>query len=306
MAPMPKLSRRCLGLCLAFLLLVPALVLPAAAKEQRVHGQGRLFKVTAAGIPPSYVFGTMHVTDPEVLHVPTPVARAFDDSTRLLLELLFTPEIETRMTEAMLLSDGRNLSDVVGPEIYGKLLKRAAAYGLPARQVNRFRPWAAALIFSVPVGELDRSASGILALDRALQQEADKRGIKVFGLETLEEQVAAFGDMPEADQIASLRLTLELNPNIDALFADMKQAYLKGDLDKLHAMSMSMLGNDPRLVALFEKEFIEMRNRRMVDRMARHLKQGGAFVAVGALHLSGENGILSLLEKHGYKVSRVY
>lgn len=49
-----------------------------------------------------------------------------------------------------------------------------------------------------------------------------------------------------------------------------------------------------------------MRNRRMVERMARHVNQGGAFVAVGALHLSGENGILRLLEKRGYKVSRVY
>ena len=118
--------------------------------------------------------------------------------------------------------------------------------------MNRFRPWAAALIFSLPVSELDRSAAGILPLDRALQEEADKRGIKVFGLETLEEQVAAFGDMPEPDQIASLRLTLDMNPKIDALFADMKQAYLAGDLDKLHAMTLLTLGNEPNLVAIFD------------------------------------------------------
>lgn len=301
-----SISRRGLGAWLAALLFIPTLVLPAAAKEQRVHAQGRLFEVGAAGVPPSHVFGTMHVTDPEVLRLPQPVVRAFDDSTRLVLELLFTPEVEARMTEAMLLKDGRTLADVVGPELYDKLLRRAAAYGLQAQQVNRFRPWAAALIFSLPVEELDRSASGILALDRALQATADARGIQVFGLETLDEQVAAFGDMSEADQIATLRLTLDLNPKIDALFAEMKQAYLAGDLARLHAMTLSMMGNDPHLSAVFEERFIEMRNRRMVERMTRHLKQGGAFVAVGALHISGESGILRLLEKRGFTVKRAY
>ena len=300
------LSRRGLGAWLAALLLLAAFDGPAAAKEQRVHGQGRLFEVTAAGISPSYVFGTMHVTDPEVLRLPRPVARAFDACTRLLLELAATPEIEARLAEAMLLSDGRTLSEIVGPEVYGKLLQRAAAYGLPAQQVNRFRPWAAALIFSFPMAELDRSISGILPLDRALQAAADGRGMNVFGLETLDEQIAAFGDMSEPDQVSSLRMTLDQNPKIDALYADMKQAYLAGDLDRLHAMSLSMLGSDPKLVAFFEKQFIEMRNQRMVERMARHLRQGAAFVAVGALHLSGESGILRLLEMRGYKVKRVY
>ena len=300
------LSRRGLGAWLAALLFILALVPPAAAKEQRVHGQGRLFEVTAADISPSYVFGTMHVTDPEVLRLPTPVARAFDDCTRLLLELAATPEIQARLAEAMLLSDGRTLSEIVGPEVYGKLLRRAAAYGLPAQQVNRFRPWAVALIFSFPMAELDRSMSGIMPLDRALQAAADGRGINVFGLETLDEQIAAFGDMSEPDQVASLRMTLDLNPKIDAFYADMKDAYLAGDLDRLHAMSLSMLGNDPKLAAYFKKQFIEMRNQRMVERMARHLRQGAAFVAVGALHLSGESGILRLLEKRGYKVKRAY
>lgn len=299
-------SRRGIAAVLGGLLLFLALGLPAAGKEQRVHGQGRLFEVTAAGVSPSYVFATMHATDPEVLYIPPPVARAFDASTRVLLELVATPEIEARMAEAMLLPAGRTLAEIVGPEIHAKLLRRSAVYGLPAQHMNRFRPWAAALVFSVPVAELDRTASGVMALDRSLQKAADERGLKVFGLETLDEQIAAFGDMPESEQIASLGLTLDLNPKIDALFAEMKQAYLAGDLDKLHAMSLSMLGYNVDLVESFEKRFIEQRNRRMVERMARHVHQGSAFVAVGALHLSGENGILRLLEKRGYKVSRVY
>jgi uncharacterized protein YbaP (TraB family) len=299
--------RRRFAAILGGALLFGALVLPAAAKDARVHGQGRLYLVTAKGIVPSHVFGTMHATDPEVLRLPTPIARAFGDSTRLVLELVFTPEVEARLGESMLLSDGRRLSEIVGEELFSKLMRRAALYGIPAAHANRFRPWAAALIFSIPLEEMDRKASGTIMLDRALQQSADARGVPVYGLETLDEQVAAFSDMSERDQVESLRLAIALNPELAVLFAEMKQAYLAGDLDKLHAMSVKMFsGRDAALGALFEKRFIDLRNERMANRLSLHVKRGGAFVAVGALHLSGGNGILRLLEKRGYTVTKAY
>ncbi len=72
-------------------------------------------------------------------------------------------------------------------------------------------------------------------------------------------------------------------------------------------MSMSMYSaQETHLAQQFEKQFITMRNKRMVERMERHLKQGGAFVAVGALHLSGEEGVLRLLQKRGFTVKKAY
>ncbi len=298
--------RRGMTGALGVVLLLALLVQPAAAKEHRLHGQGRLFKVTAAGISPSYVFGTMHSTDPEVLKLPTPVVRAFTASARLVLEMVFTPEVEARMGEAMRLQEGRTLAGIVGPAIYGKLLKRAAVYGLPAQQMNQLQPWAASMIFSVPLAELDREASGILALDRTLQQAADGRGIPVHGLESLKEQIATFSDASEREQIDNLRLTLDLNPEIDSAFAEMKKLYLAGDLDALHAMVKSMFPpKDAHLERQFERDFIEKRNKRMANRMARYVKQGDAFVAIGALHLSGAQGVLHLLEIRGYTVTRI-
>jgi uncharacterized protein YbaP (TraB family) len=147
----------------------------------------------------------------------------------------------------------------------------------------------------------------VLALDRTLQQAADARGTPVFGLESLKEQIAAFSGASESEQVEGLRLTLDLNPGLDTTFAEMKEAYLAGDLDRLHAMAQSMYaGQDPRLAKQFEQQFIEDRNKRMASRVVRHVKQGEAFIAVGALHLSGDNGILRLLEARGYKVTRAY
>lgn len=290
----------------AFLTVALFVVLPAAAKEGRLHGQGRLFEVGAAGVVPSYVFGTMHSTDPQVLKLPTAAMRAFDKSTRLVLEIVFAPENEQRLQRAMVLDDGRTLSGIIGPKLFSRLMARAGIYGLPAQHVNRLKPWAIGLMLSLPLAEVARSAAGAVPLDMALEKTADNRGIPVYGLETIDEQVAALSDFTEKDQIAALRMTVELNPQIDALFAEMKQAYLAGDLDRLHRMSRSLYsGSEERLAELFEKRMIEIRNRRMANRLARHVKHGGAFVAIGALHLSGNEGVLHLLELRGYTVKRV-
>jgi uncharacterized protein YbaP (TraB family) len=50
---------------------------------------------------------------------------------------------------------------------------------------------------------------------------------------------------------------------------------------------------------------IGARNHRMVERMTKSF-DGGAFVAIGALHLPGEDGVLALLEQRGYAIKRVY
>jgi len=293
-------------LTLAAVLSLLLFALPAGAKEARLHGHGRLFEVTAAAIAPSYVFGTMHSTDPEVLQPPAEVMRAFKKSRRLVLELVFKPDLDSRMQQAMVLADGRTLVEVIGPELFSRLLARAGVYGLPEQHINRLKPWAVGLALSLPLVELQRGAAGVLALDRALQRSAEDRGVPVFGLETMDEQIAAFTGISEKDQVAALRATVELNPQIDAIFAEMKEAYLAGDLDRLHGMSRAMYtGADNYLADLFEKRFIELRNRRMANRLARHVKKGGAFVAIGALHLSGDNGVLHLLEKRGYTVKRV-
>jgi uncharacterized protein len=53
-------------------------------------------------------------------------------------------------------------------------------------------------------------------------------------------------------------------------------------------------------------ELLDQRNHRMVTRLHTLLQQGKLFIAIGALHLPGENGVLHLLEQQGYKVTPVY
>jgi uncharacterized protein YbaP (TraB family) len=120
----------------------------------------------------------------------------------------------------------------------------------------------------------------------------------------MEEQIGIFDTMSEEDQIALLRETLDAQPQMPALFEDLIRAYLAQDLDALMARSERYLQDgDPRLAALFREAAVDSRNRRMAERLEPLLDQGGWFVAVGALHLAGEGGILHLLEERGYQIT---
>jgi uncharacterized protein YbaP (TraB family) len=265
-----------------------------------------LFEVSRADVPPSFVFGTMHSSDKAILKLPPPVALALKSSQALLLEVVDGPELQASLARDMRLTDGRTLAEIVGPRVFRDIQAAAKRYGLSGDGLNTLRPWAVMFLFSVPKAEMLREAAGQTELDGALQDYAEKRGIAVVGLERAEDVTSFLSGLSDADQIAMLEITLRHNPNIETLFEIIKTAYLAGDLDALHRLSRELsTGADSRLNRLFERELIEARNARMIAAMRPYVEAGGAFIAVGALHLSGESGILGLLQRAGYRIKRV-
>jgi uncharacterized protein YbaP (TraB family) len=278
----------------------------ALAKERRVNGQGVFWQITRPNTTPSHVLGTMHVTDPRIVDLPASVRDAVVRNERLVVEVVFDPEAEAQMARAMILTDGRTLGGIVGPKLFSRTEVQMSRYGLSGPQLNVFRPWAVSLLLSLTPAEMARQAEGQLALDRVLQDYAEQNGIPVYGLEDMAEQIDVFAGMSESDQVAMMDLTVALNVRIDQVFEKMLKIYLKGDMDRLHALSRELSGGtDSRLAVRFEKRLIDTRNRRMAERVVPHLRAGGAFVAVGALHLSGKSGLLRLLENKGYRVKRM-
>lgn len=291
---------------LVWLALAVALAAQPLEAGERLHGQGRLWQVEGPGNAPSYLFGTMHASEASVTFLPPPVVQALDQTGHLVLEMVLSPETNFEMAQAMILTDGRSLSQIIGPELFAEAGVVAQRYGMPAAQLELLRPWALMALFSLPPAEMARQQSGQAALDQMLQSRASAAGTPVHGLETIGEQVGVFAGLPETDQVALLDAALALNSQVDRLYEDMKQAYLAGDLDSLHRIAAAQQATiDPALEARLEDRLINARNRRMAERLTEHLLRGGAFVAVGALHLSGDTGVLHLLEQQGYRVERV-
>lgn len=290
---------------LAFLLLLVALA-PSRA-EEIVHGQGLLWRVEATDGTSIFLFGTFHSTDPRIHQIPQPVLDAFDAADTFTLEVILTKELEVNFAQRMFLPGGRTLDRIVGSKTFIDAALAAKRYGLEPGQLRRLKPWGAMTIFSVPPSELARLAAGQQPLDGWFQREAFKRGKEVHGLESIDEQIEVFDGMSEELQVAILRTALAQSPEIDSVFEELTQSYLARDTGKLYTLMERDKGDlsEAQYEEVLERTLFR-RNRVMVKRLGRELATGGAFVAVGALHLPGEKGLLSLLEEAGYRVTRVY
>lgn len=290
------------GLCLA-LLLAPV---GACANSLR-HGEGMLWRVEKPGVPASHVFGTLHSVDERVVTLPKPVAAAFAASRSLCVELILGDATDRLLAEAVQLPENRRLEDILGASTFEQAVAAGKRYGMEAAGIQRLKPWALVSVFSLPPADVARMTAGEQVLDERLQKDAQERGIPVYGLESAEEQIAVFDTMPQDEQVALLASTLADNERIDELFGALVDRYLARDLTAIYAMLVGQTsGADQALMRIFEKRLILDRNHRMAARLGDRLAEGNVFIAVGALHLPGDQGILHLLERKGYRVSRVY
>ena len=292
---------------LALALLLLCIALSASAFEPLRNSQGLLWRVETPGQADSYLFGTMHATDPKILTLPTPVFEALQTVQSVVLEMEMTDLVQQKLGAAMLLVDGRRLDGILGRERFAALAQVGRLYGFGPEALTRLAPWAAMTVISIAPSEYRRIREGIQPLDQAIQTYAEKRGLPVHGLETVEEQISVFRDVPEPEQIALLDLAVRAHIGIEGWFVRMKDAYLTRDLGRLVALTREQtVGGDRQLMDSFEARLIEARNLRMAVRMAERLDAGAAFIAVGALHLPGEKGVVHLLELQGRRVTRLY
>jgi len=267
------------------------------------YPRGLLFRVDQRGKPPSYVFGTLHSNDPRVTRIPHAVATAFDSTRRLAPEILVSAVELPEFFAAAQFDDGRVLADYFDPAALQRL---AAALGsrVPPPAFARLKPWAVLLLLAQP-----RSDDSAPTLDQALVDAARARGMQVLGLELLQEQVSSLDAIPMASQVALVLWTLDRR---DALAADHERAitaWLARDLKGLAALSPASGRDDPALAVHFaalNKHLIAHRSLLMAHRLHLPLREGRVFVAVGALHLYGDQGMLALIKRQGYRITRVY
>lgn len=263
---------------------------------------GLLYRVDApTAAAPSFVFGTIHREDARVTELPPPVRSTFDGCAGVALEVIPDAAAIIKAMVTMTYTDGRTLQEVLPPDLYPETAAALADIGMPEEAFKDLKPWAVMTLLSTPPTETGHF------LDILLYRAALESGRPVQGLETMEEQLAVFDGMSEADQIGLLRETLKSRSQLPSMFEQLTQVYLARDLGRLVDLSESSLqGGDPRLAELFREAVIDARNRRMAERMRPLLDRGGWFIAIGALHLPGDAGIIALLRRLGYGVSVLY
>lgn len=291
-------------------ILILALLVAAAsasAAERVPYGQGILWKIEQPGAAPNYLLGTMHVNDPRVRNLPAPVRAAFNRAERAVFEIVITPDVRRQVSEMRFLPEGRSLDEILGPQLFDELAARAEAAGMSRDTLRRLKPWAAAMALQPRQANFSRAFRDDLPLDQWMQSNARSRSVPLLELETVQEQLSAYDDMAEADQIAMLRDGLAEARQSDVSVETMTLRYVARDIGAIfHEFQENIDATSGTYARVFATRFIDDRNRTMVKRMQDLLRQGGTFVAVGALHLPGDQGILRLLQRQGFSIIRVY
>ena len=276
------------------------LIAPWAALAEAGFSEGLLFRIQGSDGTASYLFGTIHSEDPRVTKLPQQVRAAFDASATLALEVDMGPLSLLSAAGAMMLEEGQDLHSLVGDATYERCRETAKRLGLPESVLNRYKPWAVAVLFSLPPAD-----SGQF-LDLLLYQAASTRAKKIVGLETVDEQLGTFDGLSMTDQIALLEDAIENIEQLPKLLEALVSTYLRRDLRGLAELSLENFQGDSEIIGRFQEAAIFSRNRRMVDRLTPYIERGGVFAAVGALHLPGEQGMLNLLQQRGYPVEKRY
>lgn len=302
---------------LAVIVALPALLLAACAtpeppplppRVEMPHGQGRLWQVEGEGIETSYLFGTLHVTDPRVLDVPHIVKSSLDKAAIAAFEIARPAgeEAPSFGEERFELPDGTTTRSLIGARAWGQLVSVYKGFGY-WRPRNDIKPWLFWDRLGGPWGTFygnDRqSHPDQPILDDWLEQRARDSGKEVVGLETDEEHFAIFDDLPMDIQVSLLQTTLE-HYHAFTYGIPRVQIYLDGDLSLARALWEERLRwLDPEAARALDDRLVHDRNRILINRALPLMQRGSTFVAVGAAHMGGERGMLRLLENRGYKVT---
>lgn len=279
-----------------FALLLMALLSSALQAEEAL-----LWRVETGQGAVSHLFGTIHSEDLRVKRLPEPVEQAFDSAETVALEMELTSAAQTEMARAILLPPAEHLYDYIPAELYQDTVSAMSERGYPKAITTRLRPWAAMMTLSMPqpkTGEF---------LDKFLHDRALADGKSLYGLESVSEQLSVFRRLSLEDQALLLKQAIKDHAELSALMEEITNAWLQRDTNKLLALSKKNMESLPQqLQERFMDALLRERNRRMVERVAPLLKEGEAFVAVGVLHLVGDEGLVALLRKQGMTVTPVY
>ena len=279
------------------------------------NGDGLLWRLEKDGEQPSFLFGTMHMTDQRVTRLTPAAQQAFDASQTVVIE---TTEIldqakmlagMMRKPELTMFTDGTTLTSLLSDEDAEAVNKALDERGIPPASVSKMKPWMLSAMLALPACELARKATGAPVLDVKLAEDAKAAGKRLEGLETVADQLEAMASLPIEFHMKGLVDTLKLGDRMDDIVETMIVLYERGETGMFWPLFRAVLpsggDDDDSGYAAFEEAMVITRNRTMARRVAPILADGNAFIAVGALHLPGPDGLIELLRKDGYTVSAV-
>lgn len=249
-----------------------------------------------------YLLGSIHMLRPGTYPLDDAIYEAFDESAVITFELNLDSAVSAapQMMARGTYQDGRSLATVLPPELHAELGERLGDLGVPVQAVSGLKPWLIALTLTALTMQQAgyETAQGV---DRHFFDRALAGGKQITSLETMGQQLETFDGMPETEQIAFLRTTLnDLGESVD-MIDEMTELWKRGDAEAIAAMMTESLDEQPNL----RRRMLDDRNQAWVPQIEALLRSGNtSMVIVGMGHLIGEGSVIDLLLGRGYSITR--
>ena len=258
-----------------------------------------LWKIEGNGLEhASYVFGTIHITCDATIE--NNVKKALDETTQIVLEIdMDDPAMTSKMMGGMYMKNGQKISDLVTEEefaIIDALITKEV--GMPLKMVETIKPF-----FLIAMLYPKMIDCPIQSFEQELIKIAVEQEEEINGLETIEDQMQVFEDIPYKDQVADLLKTAKDNLASDKeTFKKMLELY---KAENISAIVDMMDDDENSSLAQHQDKLLENRNKNWISKISDYSKEQPTFYGVGAGHLAGEFGVINLLKDAGYTVTAV-
>lgn len=269
------------------------------------NSQAMLWRIEKAGIASSHLFGTVHVADPSLKALSPQTLTALRASSLVALEAAEIPSngLGAVMAQAGPLMGARDkpLQRELDEDELKVVEKHIMNAGYPAELALGIRPWVATMFLTGSTCQT--LASDTKPLDLIVADEARRIGARLVGLESMLEQFQSIASIDDKAQVAWLKASIATHKRVDDITHTMAELYrfrrinAVWDLTREMAQGVTLTDAD---IAAVRQGLVTRRNARLLERSLPHIEAGGAFIAVGALHLSSEDGLVEALRERGY------
>lgn len=278
--------------------------------------EGLFWSITKDGEIVGHIFGTIHSDDKRVIDLSLQALEILANSRNFAMEVIpahgpsfindiYQPATYTSedISSEMLPISRTRLSEHIGDASYAKVESALLKLGIKKDIVQHLKPWMA--IYALASSPRWDKRDPIM--DHLLFENAANAKQAIYEVEGLKNLYAAHYDFPIDAQVSLLRDRLR-NKRTHKDIESMHLAYLGENLDQMLVLSTKFISEESlykQLDRVYLKHALYIRNVVMAFKMLPLFREKGAFVAVGALHLHGEQGVLGQLEAYGYKAERV-
>lgn len=275
------------------------------------NGEALFWRIEREDVEPSFLLGTAHVTDPRVTEISPSIQNALSSASVVALELKELRDKQEfalsamKQARLMVLPPGQTLWDLI-PDADEPLVRDNVNLPKHASQsIFGYQPWVVAAMLTIPPCEQAREMAGLPPFDMRIAEQAAKFGTPLVGLETVEEQLSVFATMPMDLQVKYLLAVAKLGTKTQDYFETLISLYDQGLITAYVPLTLRLEPVDAdseQMMIFVEQDLTIKRNRTMMRRAEHLLAKGNAFIAVGALHLPGKEGLVELIRGAGYKV----